>query len=179
MTRRGPPLTRDERAANLMTNYAMLFASLFEGAFADIAVKMSEATVGMGEAIADAMSKGLSEGSGGSEMVKRTKKAGPEIRPDVSGQIKKMFSGIRDEVSSKMSENAPELKAYLANPAFDQGIAIVEKYDFGRPKFTERLSDEDLASYLVLLKSGDEALGKMFTELGQWQESLPNPPGRD
>ena len=55
----------------------------------------------------------------------------------------------------------------------------MEKYDFGLPKLTEKLSDEDLASYVVLLKSGDAKLGEMFQELGRWQENMPKPPGRE
>jgi len=180
MTHQRPPPTRDEKAANLMTNYAMLFASMFEEDFADLATKMSEVTVGLGDAIADAMAEGLSDGPDtGARAKKRGEKTKPEIGPQVAEQIKRTFSGIREEVSSKMSEHIPEFEAYFANPAFDQGIAIVEKYDFRRPRLTERLGDEDLAFYLVLLKSGDKELGKMLRELGQWQEGLPKPPGRD
>ena len=68
MTRQAPTLTRDEKVVNLMTNYTILFASMFEDAFADLAAKMTEVTVGMGEAIAGAMSEGLSgESDGGAE----------------------------------------------------------------------------------------------------------------
>jgi hypothetical protein len=180
MTHQGASATRDEKVVNLMTNYTMLFASMFEDVFADLAAKMAEAVAGMGDAIAGAMSEGLSGGAGeGAKAEKRTKMVRSEIGPQASAQVKKMFSGLREEVSSKMPVNSPEFRAYLANPAFDQGIAIVEKYDFGWPRITERLGDEDLASYLLLLKSGDGALGRMFQELGRWQEGLPKPPSRD
>jgi hypothetical protein len=67
----------------------------------------------------------------------------------------------------------------VASAAFDKGIQIVEKYDFGRPKLTEKLTDEVLASYVFLLQSGDKALGKMFEELADWQSGLPKPPWAD
>ncbi|MDA4111846.1 MAG: hypothetical protein OK439_04865 [Thaumarchaeota archaeon] len=159
-----------------MTNYTILFVSMFEEVFSTIAVGMTEATAGMGAAIAEAMS---GESDGGTAAKKQMEKIKSQIGPEVSGQIKQLFSGIRKDVSSKMSESIPESKSYFANPTFDHGIAIVEKYDFALPRFTEKLSDDDLASYLVLLKSGDETLGKMFGELGSWQQSLPKPPGRD
>jgi len=180
MTHQGPSPTRDEKVVNLMTNYTMLFASMFEDVFADLVAKMAEVTVGMGDAIAGAMSEGLSGGSHEGPAAKMPKeKVKPEIAPQASEEIKKMFAGLRDQVSSKMHEDSPEFRAYLKNPAFDQGIAIVEKYDFGRPRITEKLGDGDLTSYLLLLKSGDETLGKMFGELSQWQEGLPKPPFRD
>jgi hypothetical protein len=176
MTNTEPLPTREEKVVNLMTNYTMLFISMFEDVFAEIAVGMSQITVAMGGAIADALSEGSDSSA---ETKKQIEKIKPEVAPEVSGKIKEMFSGIRKEVSSQMSEKIPDFKIYFANPVFDQGIAIVEKYDFDLPKLTEKLSDEDLASYLVLFKSGDEQLGKMFQELHQWQESVPKPPGRD
>lgn len=180
MTHQGPAPTRDEKVVNLMTNFTVLFASMFEDVFTDLVAKMAEVTAGMGDAIAGAISEGLSGGSQEGAAAKKPKeKAKPQIGPQASEEIKKMFSGIRDQVSSKMHENSPEFKAYLTNPAFDQGIAIVEKYDFGRPRITEKLGDAELTSYLLLLKSGDETLGKMFGELGQWQEGLPKPPFTD
>ncbi|MGD0636414.1 MAG: hypothetical protein ABSA72_00040 [Nitrososphaerales archaeon] len=179
MAHQGASATRDEKVVNLMTNYTMLFASMFEDAFADLAAKMAETVAGVGDAMAGAMSEGLSGGAGeGATAGKRTKVIEAEIGPQVSAQVKKMFSGLRKDVSSKMQEDSKEFRTYIANPAFDQGIAIVEKYDFDRPRITERLDDEDLASYLMLLKSGDAALGRMFQELGKWQEGLPKPPFR-
>ena len=59
---------------------------------------------------------------------------------------------------------------------FDKGVAIVESYDFHRPRLTERLSDETLASYVFLLKGGDAQASKMFRELADWQKKLPRPP---
>jgi hypothetical protein len=180
MTGQGPLPTRDEKATNLMTNFSMLFASMFEEVFAGLAAKMSEATLGMGAALADAMTQGLSSDANGRETARKSnEKVRAEVGPKVSSEVKQMFSGIREEISSKMPKNDPKFKAYLSNPAFDEGISIVERYDFRRPKLTERLSDEDLAAYVSLLKSGDESLGKMFKELGEWQQTLPKPPGED
>jgi hypothetical protein len=180
MTHSESPPIREEKAMNLMMNHAIIFTSMFEGVFTEVAVKMSEVMVGMGDMIADAMSPGTSEVSEGTAVAKRrVEKVKPETGPQVSGGIKQAFSGIRKEMSAKMAENDAEFGAYFADPDFDRGIAIVERYDFGLPKLTEKLSDEDLASYVVLLKSGDARLGEMFQELGHWQESMPKPPGRE
>ena len=73
------------------------------------------------------------------KLKKRMEKIKHEVGPEVSGQIKRLFSGMRKEVSSKMSE-IPEFKTFFANPAFNQGVAIVEKYDFGLPRFTEKFA---------------------------------------
>jgi hypothetical protein len=172
--------TRDEQVTNLLTNMAMIFASMFEQAFAGLATEMSKVTAGMGEVMANAMAQGLSGKPEDPEAVRKASaKSAAEMEPKISSGIKDMFSEIRKEISSKMPGDTPEFRSYLANPALDKGIRIVAGYDFGRPKLTERLSDEELASYLVLLRSGDEKLGKMFKELGEWQETLPKPPSRD
>jgi hypothetical protein len=67
-------------------------------------------------------------------------------------------------------------KQYISSPAFDRGIEIVEAYDFGRPRLTEKLSDEALASYVFLVQSGNTEIGRMFKELAEWQSGLPEPP---
>ena len=52
----------------------------------------------------------------------------------------------------------------------------MESHDFGRPKLTEELSDEVLASYVFLVQSGNAEIAKMFKELSEWQSGLPKPP---
>ena len=99
-----------------------------------------------------------------------------EVTPAVRAEIGSLFSGIREEMSSQWPKDAAVFKRYVSSPAFDKGIEIVERYDFRRPKLTEKLSDELLASYVFLLQSGDKELGRMFKELAEWQAALPKPP---
>jgi len=169
MVKQGPGPTRDEKLENLIMNHSMIFMGMFEEAFTTLAEKMTAAmAIGAG-AIADALA-GSSSAAGVGKNVRK------EIAPEVRNQIGHVFAGIREEMAEQWPKSASVFKQYISTPAFDKGIAIVEKYDFGRPKLTEKLSDEVLASYVFLVQSGNAEIGKMFKELSEWQSGLPKPP---
>ncbi len=152
-------------------NHSMIFMAMFEEAFSTIAEKMTEAMTMGGGAMADALA-----GSSGTSGVQR--KVKEEVAPEVRRQIGSAFSGIREEIAEQWPKNESVFKQYISGPAFDRGVEIVERYDFGRPKLTEKLSDEVLASYVFLVQSGNAEIGKMFKELAEWQAALPTPPWR-
>jgi hypothetical protein len=164
MVERGGRIGRDEKLENLITNHSIIFMGMFDEAFSAIADRMNET---LGGRISESKSP-VTDGV--------LKKAGKEIPPDVLTQIGYAFAGIREEMASDLPNDTTVFAQYVQNPAFDRGIEIVEKYDFGRPKLTEKLTDEVLASYVFLLQSGDKELGKMFKELADWQGSLPKRP---
>jgi hypothetical protein len=175
MVGHGSRQTRDEKLENLIMNHSMIFMGMFEEAFSTIAEKMTEVLAKGTASMAEALGDGLSSGSKQSETADVGKKLKDELAPEVRTQIEHMFSGIREEMASQWPKNARVFEQYISCPAFDKGIEIVEKYDFGRPKLTEKLSDEMLASYVFLLQSGNPELGKMFKELADWQSGLPKP----
>jgi hypothetical protein len=175
MVGQGSDLTRDEKLENLVMNHSMIFMGMFEDAFSTLAEKMTEALARGTAAAADVLTEGTSSGPGVSGAAVAEKPRG-EIPPEVRIQIEDLFSEIREEASSEWPKDATVFKHYVSSPAFDKGIEIVERYDFARPKLTEKLSDEVLASYVFLLQSGDKELGRMFKELADWQASLPKPP---
>jgi hypothetical protein len=169
-------LARDERLENLIMNHSMIFMGMFEEDFFTLADKMTEVLAEGTAAMAQALAHGESSAPQGSRTAKVGKKVKATLAPEVRMQIESLFSGIREEIASQWPKNARVFKQYVSSPAFDKGIDIVEKYDFGRPRLTEKLSDEILASYVFLLQSGDKELGRMFKELAEWQASLPRPP---
>lgn len=173
MVKRPPASTRDEKLENLIMNHSMIFMGMFEEAFSTIAEKMTEALSEGAGAIADVLARGASSKPGDAGAGKKLK---DEITPAVRAEIENLFSGLREEVSSQWPKDAAVFKRYISSPAFDKGIEIVERYDFRRPKLTEKLSDNVLASYVFLLQSGDKELGRMFKELAEWQAALPKPP---
>ncbi len=176
MVDRGGLLARDEKLENLIMNHSMIFMGMFEEAFSTLADKMTEALAMGTAAMADALAQGMPPSSSRSGAARAGKKITAEISPEVRAQIGRLFSGIREEIASQWPKNASVFKQYISSRAFDRGIKIVEKYDFGRPRLTEKLSDEVLASYVFLLQSGDKELGRMFKELAEWQAGLPKPP---
>jgi len=147
---------RDQKLENLITNHTMIMTGVVDESFSFIADKLSEAS-----------GKGEADPAGGRPGV---------ISPEVIAQIGQVFSEIREDTASQLPKNASVFAQYISSQAFDRGIEIVERYDFRRPRLTERLSDLVLASYVVLLQSGDKELGNMFKELEDWQRGLPKPP---
>lgn len=128
-------LTRDEKIKNLITNHTLIFMGMFEEAFSTIAEKLTETMSLAGSAIADAIA-----GSGTGQEIKEMAKA--DIAPEVRREIERAFSEIREEMASQWPKNPEVFNRYISNPDFDKGILIVEKFDFGRPKITERLDDQ-------------------------------------
>jgi len=175
MVVRGSGPARDEKLKNLIMNHSMIFMGMFEEAFSAIAEEMTKALAKGTAAIAEALGAVPSSSKDSGTPV-AVKKLEDKITPEVRTQIGYVFSGIREEMASQWPKNASVFKQYISGPAFDRGVEIVERYDFGRPRLTEELSDEVLASYVFLLQSGDEELGRMFKELAEWQAGLPKPP---
>ncbi len=176
---KGRGLTRNEKLENLIKNHSMIFMGIFEETFSVIADRMTEALAAGSAAMSEALEEGMSSGPRGPRKTDVGKAAKAEIAPEVQSQIAHLFTGIREEMASQWPKNPGVFEHYISSPSFDKGIEIVEKYDFGRPKLTEDLSDEVLASYVFLLKGGDRELAKMFKELADWQASLPKPPWAD
>jgi hypothetical protein len=158
MARRRGALTREEKLENVITNHSLIFMGMFE-----------EGLTALAERIADPSSGARGSRSAGS-------KPKDELAPEVRAQIADVFSSMREEGPSELTGDARAFKRYVSGPAFDKGLEIVEKYDFGRPKLTERLTDDVLASYVFLLLSGDGELSRMFKEIAEWKAGLPEPP---
>jgi hypothetical protein len=166
------PLTRDEKLENIIMNHTMILMGMFEEGFSSIAEKMAEVST-------EAPGGGGLHGLKGSPIGDADETVKQEISPEVKTQIGHIFSGIREEIESQWPTNAGIFRQHVSSPAFDKGIEIVERYDFGRPRLAEKLSDEVLASYVFLAQSGDQEIGKMFKELSEWQRGLPKLMGTD
>jgi hypothetical protein len=141
-----PASTREEKLENLLMNRSLILMGMFDEDLSAVAERM----------------------------------AGSQDRGGVTSmsmaEIEWIFSAMRDELASEWPKDPDVLKRYIADPVFDLGVVIVERYDLERPKLTERLTDEVLASYVFLLLAGDTEAGRMFKELADWQIALPRPP---
>jgi hypothetical protein len=156
---------RDEKVENLLINFSMLVMGMLEGAFATMASGMAEAMTGSAAAMADAL--------GGPEASKSTRS--PELKKagtQVSAKIKETFAELRREVTADFTSD-PKFKEFIRDPSFDEGVKIVESYDLGLPRLTEKLSDADLSAYTAKLTSGDKMFGEMMEELSKWQKRTP------
>ena len=173
MVRKAGGPSRNKKLENLIKNHSMIFMGMFEEAFATIAEAMTETMTAGTASIVDALGGSL----GGSKKGKTPASTAKDgLAPHVRVQIGQALSGIREELESQWPKSSSAFRQYISSPAFDKGIRIVDKYDFKRPKLTEELSDEVLASYIFLVQSGNADIAKMFKELSEWQEGLPKPP---
>jgi hypothetical protein len=171
--------SRDEKLENLIVNHSMIVMGMFEEAFFDIAERLSTTALSPPgeEATRAEDSRARSPATGSSPPVDAGKKTagGGSLAIDVKIQIEYLFAELREEASSELPKDPADFARYVSSPLFDEGISIVESYDFGRPKLTERLTDEVLASYVFLLQSGDAKLESMTRELSEWRRRLPRP----
>jgi len=173
MASRSNGQARDEELENLIKNYSMIFMGMFEEAFGELSEKMSEVMAFGTSAIAEALGASVSAQR---ESDKISESSKDEIAPEIRNQIRQMFKGFREDMDAQWPKDSEVFKQFISDPKFDKGIEIVKEYDFGLARLTEKVSDEALASYILLLKNGNEDLDKMFKELSEWQATLPKPP---
>jgi hypothetical protein len=163
----GRTLTRDEKVQNLVLNLPTIFTALFEDAFGELASAMAGAMTGAGAAMAEALGGKPAPDQPSPEAVKA------EVEKNVTDGMKKVFDDMRKEMAAQLGKETPALKKFFADPAFDKGVAIVESHPLKIPLLTEKLSDADLATYVVLVKKEDPSIASLFKELMEWQKSAP------
>lgn len=171
-TKPGTGASRDEKAGNLALNYPMVMMASFSEAFAGLASGMAQAVVAGTEAVAQGLTDALSDGQGKTRKKVKVPSAA-DAGAEASKKTREAFDEMRTEMRQEFGKDKRSFQQFVRNPAFDEGIRIVEAYDFGIPKFTETLSDADLESYIVLLKKEDPKFGEMLQKLSHWQETVP------
>ena len=154
----------DDKIINAMANTSVILMSTMMGAFTQVIVN---ATGAMGSEMAEIIG-----GKKVSDTVDQEIKQG---LPEFDEKMKAMISDIRKDIYAQMQQKKQELDLLLSDPAFEVGPKIVEKYDFKLPRLTQELDDIVLSQYSHLLVSEDVRFVKMFKELTEWINSLPNP----
>lgn len=159
---------RTNQILNITTNSAILLMGTMLGGMTDMIGNMGKAMAGgMTSAIA-----GEEEGKRVTkEIDKKIKKDAPEANAKIAEMIRDMKSQMDTQFEAKKAQIIPLIK----DPVFDKGIEIVNKYDFKMPKISEKLDNETLAKYLILLKSSDPNTTEMFKEIMTWMNTLPKP----
>jgi len=165
-------MTRDEKVENLLFNYSMILMATFEEAFANLASTMTEALAKTGAAMTEAMTSSFGASSEGETDNGPSMKL-DDLGPRTSEKVKEAFAEIRTQAGADFSTKDKSIKKIAQDPVSDEAVGIVERFDFKIPRLTERLSDDDLAKYMALLKKEDPELMKMLKQLAVWQEKLP------
>ena len=155
--------SRDRKAENLVLNFSMIMLGMFEGAFAAMAEGMANALSATADALTGALDPTAEHPS-------------PQTGADsaeVKAKVKDAFTGLRKEVAEGFSGGAKPFNEFIKEPAFDEGIRIVESYKLKLPPLTAPLTDSELAGYVELIQSGDPEMTRMMSELAEWQKKTP------
>jgi hypothetical protein len=124
------------------------------------------------------VASGMAGAMGGEEAGEEVSKEFEQKLPEVDEKMKEMISEMRKDVYAQMDQKRGEIEPYLADPAFDLGPEIVDRYDFGLTKLSEELDDGTLARYAQLLVSEDPNFSEMFEALTDWMNTLPKFPDK-
>ena len=143
----------------------MIMMGMFEGVFAALAAGMTDALTKTADALTEAIDTG--------KEAPRLDRRGVSTGGEVNSRVKEVFAGLRKEVAEGFSNKDAKFKEFIKDPAFDEGIRIVERNSLKVPRLTEALSDADLAEYVNLIQNGDPLVAKMMQELGEWQKTTP------
>ena len=164
----GHDLTRDEKVENLITNFSMIMAGMFEGVFAALAEGLATALTKTVDALTEAADS-ADQGSG------RRRRRLPAVDPvsEADPKVREVFSRLRKDVAEGFSHGNRSFQRFIKDPAFDEGVRIVESHNPGLPRLTEALTDADLAGYVALMQNGDPEVVRMMQELGEWQKTTP------
>jgi hypothetical protein len=157
--------SRDQKVENLLFNFSMIMLGMFEGVFAAMAEGMATALSKTAEALTDALDPSGKPPS--------LRKGEPDMAAEVNAKLKGVFSGLRKEVAEGFTGGSKPFKEFIRDPAFDEGVRIVEGHKLKLPPLTSSLTDSELAGYVEMIQGGDPEMAKMMSELAEWQKKTP------
>jgi hypothetical protein len=153
---------RNKKIMNVIVNTSVILMSTLMEGFTDLMMN----TMG-------AVASGMAGAIGGEEAGKEVDEEFKQKMPEVDDKMKTMISEVRNDVYLQIEQKSAEVEPFLSDPKFDEGLKIVEAYDFNLPKLTEDLDDGTVAAYLQLLMSEDPQFDEMFKKLADWMNTMP------
>ena len=138
---------------NLMLNTSVLLMSLMTDAFSD-------AFAGMAQGMAAAVSS-----VAGADKEPAANEAFQRVKTEFPKQMITEMLQMKTDMKKQLQGKKDEIRGKIADPKFDAGITIAERYDAGVPSLTHDLDEQSLLRYITLLKASDAMCTKMFQEL--------------
>lgn len=123
--------------------------------------------------IVGGISNVMTSAIGSKNDIKKSKKIEKEISIKIDEKMKKMILDMRREVNKQLEEKKTEIIPLMADPVFDKGISIIQRYPKLLPPISDNISDKDIASYVIRIKREEPEASAMFGELMGWMTSLP------
>ncbi len=156
---------RETKILNVICNTSILLMSLMTEAFTDVFTKLSKEMI---TAITTGMDTPIST-------IKKIHGETEKIQHEFPKQMREQLFAMKTDITAQLREKKEKLASIIMDGKFDEGIAIVERYNFNFPKLTCDLDERSILGYLVLLQENNEQFTKMFQELLEWMKDLPQP----
>ena len=154
---------RETKILNVICNTTILLMSIMTEALTGIFTKLSK------EMIA-AINTGLDTPA---DTIKEIRGETNNIQSELPKQIREQLLAMKIDVTTQMKEKKEKFASLIADKRFDEGIAIVERYNFNLPQLSCDLDERSLLGYMTLLQQNNEQFTKMFQELLEWMKDLP------
>ena len=156
-----PTQDRETKILNIMLNTSLLLMTLMTDAFSDVFARM-----------ATGMAKAVAAGVGDPDKEPVTKEAIQRMKTEFPKQMITQMLQMKTDMKKQLRAKQDEIGKKIADPRFDAGITIAERYDVGVPNLTNDLDEQSLLCYITLLKGNDASCTKMFQELMAWMKTV-------
>jgi len=156
---------RETKILNVICNTSILFMSIMTEAFTDVFTKLSKEMI-------TAITTGIDTPA---DTIKEVHGETEKIQNEFPKQIREQLLAMKTDIIKQMREKKDKLASIITDGRFDEGISIVERYNFNLPKLSCDLDERSLLGYLTLLQDNNEQCTKMFQELLKWMKDLPQP----
>jgi len=156
---------RERKILNVICNTTILLMSIMTEAFTSIFSKLSKDMITV-------ITTGLDAPA---DTIKEVHEETNNIQNELPKQIKEQLLAMKVDVTAQMKEKKEKFTSLIGDKRFDEGIAIVERYNFNLPKLSCDLDERSLLGYMALLQQNNEQFTKMFQELLDWMKNLPQP----
>jgi hypothetical protein len=155
--------SRETKILNVICNTTILLMSIMTEAFTSIFTKLSKEMM-------MAITTGLDTPA---DTIKEINAETNNIQNELPKQIKEQLLAMKRDVTAQMKEKKEKITSLIADKRLDEGIAIVERYNFNLPQLSCDLDEHSLLGYMTLLQQNNEQFTKMFQEQLEWMKDLP------
>jgi hypothetical protein len=156
---------RETKILNVICNTTILLMSIMTEALTSAFTELSKEMI-------TTITTGLDASA---DTVKKIHDETDNIQNEFPKQMREQLLGMKVEITAQLSEKKEKFASILADGRFDEGIAIVERYNFNLPNLSCDLDERSLLMYFALLQENNEQFTKMFQELVEWMKNLPQP----
>jgi hypothetical protein len=156
---------RETKILNVICNTSLLLMSAVTEAFSEVFTTLSKEMI-------TAITTSLDDSE---DTTKEINKKTDNLQKELPRQIREQMLAMKTDITTQLQEKKEKLGPLLADPRFDDGITIVERYKFNLPALTQDLDERSLLGYIALMQANEPRFTTMFQELLEWMKKLPQP----